>query len=119
MSAPHIALSALDASWSGSVWPPEDAASGDVGVTLEGTVVGLARRVECRRSDVQKGYLASKKTADLSAKYTEFAVKLDKTAVAELKKNVAAGKFFQHVGGGEGRFFVGPDGEFCSSRDKC
>jgi len=114
MAAPQIALSALDASWTGATWPPEAAASSSgLGVQLEGIVVGAARRLECRRADVQKGFLASKKTADLNARYTEVQIRVDdRRKVDELKKNCASGTFLAQVVGGEAGFFPKPDGMF-------
>ncbi|KAH9255103.1 hypothetical protein BASA81_006862 [Batrachochytrium salamandrivorans] len=96
---------ALDLTWLGEKWPPEsEAKAGEPAVVVSGSIVGLTRRVECRRN-IQKGFLASKKTLDLNSKYTELTVKLDEgRQYLELKRTCSA--FAAQVApGGEVRHF--------------
>lgn len=94
---------ALDLTWLGEKWPPEaEAKPGQPAVVVTGAIAGLTRRVECRRN-IQKGFLASKKTLDLNSKYTELTVKLDDARqYSELKRT--CGAFASQVAP-EGRHF--------------
>jgi hypothetical protein len=77
---------AIDVGWTSEQWPPEKEAKGP-GLRFTGVIVGLPRKLECRR-EIQKGFLASKKTADLSAKFTELTLQVtDAKVFAQIKQS--------------------------------
>lgn len=95
----QVALSSEEVKWQGDVWPPEDCSSdASSSIALQGCIVEPCRRLEVRRADVQQGFLKSKKTGDVSAKYTELTLRVqDHAAALALSKSLAQGAFLGSV----------------------